>query len=68
MKLYRNLFLLFLIYVVAAMFSSDVSMDLAQTNWTSAWTYIWFVIGIPLAFIILCFFAVAMKSIKDSFF
>lgn len=34
-------------YICAAMLSSHVSIDLAETNWSSLWTYFWWAIGIP---------------------
>ncbi len=42
-------------YCLAAMFSSRVSMDPAQTDWDSMWTYIWW-----MAAFLVAMFAVAL--------
>ncbi len=41
-------FILIISYSAAAMLSSHVSMDLSQTNWTSLWTYFWWVVSLPI--------------------
>lgn len=40
-------------YACAAAISKHVSMDLTETNWFSAWTYIWFFFAMPLVVLIL---------------
>ncbi|GGE30244.1 hypothetical protein GCM10011360_17860 [Primorskyibacter flagellatus] len=44
----RFAFIIIVGYACAAMVSSHVSMDLAQTHWSSLWTYFWWVMAAPL--------------------
>lgn len=50
MNLIRLAFIVVVSYAAAAMLSSHVSMELTQTDWTSLWTYFWWVVALPVSF------------------
>lgn len=53
-----TIIVLIISYAAAAMLSSNVSMDLTQTNWLSLWTYFWWAMSLPvigvIAFLLTC--------------
>lgn len=48
----RYAFVIIVGYVCAAGISKHVSMDISVTNWTSVWTYFWWVVAAPFLFAI----------------
>jgi hypothetical protein len=53
--MFRYAFIIIVGYACAAFVSSHVSMNLAETHWTSLWTYFWWVLAAPFLLVALFF-------------
>lgn len=61
----RSLIILFVSYILAAPFTSLISMDLTQTAWTNILTYVFWLMGIPLSIFVLFCVAFVFLFIKE---
>lgn len=53
MRFFSIMFMAIVSYIAAAPLSSNISMDLSETNWTSLWTYFFWMTSLGIWLLIL---------------